>query len=533
MKEKLVEEWLIRARERGGIDHAFGQWLISQGHEILWLGHSRTEFGKDIISISPDGRFHAYQMKDEEIDLKELRSIRDQINELIEVPPVHPRIPHGSSHLAHLVTSALFKEEATLQIRALNEGWAARGKPILEIIGRDGLIPRFVGMSDAFWPEQPSDIRDFFSFYLAEGRGDFDPEKFSAVLHGLLSLSNEPPRRKAQRLAAVGLLGNYLLNPFEREGDHWSLFRGWTMVAAHQAWFAEREFLPDKDWKPSFKLAKDAARESLIALSTECLAPNGFMPQDNEMDDYTRARNLVLAGALSAVGLIAPEKRTEVREQMQHKIEMLLLKDRLFAWGESAVPHLLAIQWYAEREGLRVSALAGIESVISTLCERNHIRSEDEYFPPPLVSADDALSQLFTSDLTTNVNRRVPGTWSLETLVEFFARRQLRIPLERAWRNLSRLDMVSFQPEPATDGLLWKSPRGHEAIRKPEMTQSWKVLTEKANEDRSKRLPNVLRKDLEFALMFLLTYPHRMSAGIVHLLDANYLKEARKDGVSL
>ena len=155
MKEKLVEEWLIRARERGGIDHAFGQWLISQGHEILWLGHSRTEFGKDIISIAPDGQFHAYQIKDEEIDLKELRSIRDQINELVEVPPVHPRIPHGSPHVAHLVTSGLFKEEATLQIRAMNEGWTVRGRPNVEIIGRDGLIPRFVGMSDAFWPEKP------------------------------------------------------------------------------------------------------------------------------------------------------------------------------------------------------------------------------------------------------------------------------------------------------------------------------------------------------------------------------------------
>jgi hypothetical protein len=102
-----------------------------------------------------------------------------RFRELVEVPPVHPRIPHGFPHAAHLVTSGLFKEEATLQIRAMNKGWAARGKPNVEIIGRDGLIPRFVGMSDAFWPEKPSDIRDFFSFYLAEGRGDFDPEKFS------------------------------------------------------------------------------------------------------------------------------------------------------------------------------------------------------------------------------------------------------------------------------------------------------------------------------------------------------------------
>jgi hypothetical protein len=158
LKEKLVEEWLIRARERGGIDLALAQWLISQGHEILWRGHSRTEFGKDIISIAPDGGFHAFQTKDEDIHLTELRRIRAQINELVEVPPVHPRIPHGSPHSPHLVTSGLIKEEVSLQIRAMNEGWATRGRPTLEIVGREELIPRFVSMSDAFWPERPADI---------------------------------------------------------------------------------------------------------------------------------------------------------------------------------------------------------------------------------------------------------------------------------------------------------------------------------------------------------------------------------------
>src|SRR5262245_9461234 len=139
MKQKLVEEWLIRARERGGIDQAFAQWLISQGHQILWLGHSRTEFGKDIISEDPAGRFHAFQTKDEDIDLNELRRINAQVTELVEVPIVHPRVRSGSSHIAHLVTSGLFKEEATARIRAMNEGWASRGLPIVDIVSRNDL----------------------------------------------------------------------------------------------------------------------------------------------------------------------------------------------------------------------------------------------------------------------------------------------------------------------------------------------------------------------------------------------------------
>ena len=526
MKEKLVEEWLIRARERGGIDHAFGQWLISEGHEILWLGHSRTEFGKDIISIAPDGQFHAFQIKDEDIDLKELRNIRAQVNELVEVPPVHPRIPAGSHHHAHLITSGLFKEEVTLQIRALNERWTARGLPNVEIVGRDGLIPRFVGMSDAFWPERPADIRDFFGFYLAEGRGDFDPKKFSGVLRGLLPIEDEPPRRKAQRLASVGLLGNYLLNPFEREGDHWSLFRGWTMIAAHQAWFAETAGIPDRDWKPSFSLAKEAAKERLVALSVECLEPDALLPRENEFDDYTRAKNLLIASVLAARGLMDREQSVADAAASQRRLEMLLSKERLFVWGESAVPHLLTIQWYCEQRAMSITALPALASIISALCERNHPRAEDECFPPPLISADDVMVKLFNSESPPEPNRRAPGTWSLQTLMDFLARRDQRAFLENSWRRISRLDMMSFQPTPTIDGLVWECPHGHEAVRNPDMTQSWKVLKNEAVADRSAKLPQVIRTNRDFALMFLLAYPHRLSPALVGVLDAAYRRSS-------
>jgi hypothetical protein len=519
VKEKLVEEWLIRARERGGIDLALAQWLISQGHEILWRGHSRTEFGKDIVSVAPDGEFHAFQTKDEDIDLTELRRIRDQIKELVEVPPVHPRIPHGSVHSPHLVTSGLIKEEVSLQIRAMNERWAKRGWPTLEIVGREGLIPRFVSMSDAFWPERPTDIRDFFTFYLKDGRGDFDPKKFSAVLKGLLPLLDEPTKRKAQRLASVGLLGNYLLHPFERERDHWSLFRGWTMIAAHQAWFAEKTGLPSRQWMPSFSLAKLAAQECLIELCSECLASKGFLPPEIEFDDYTRARNLVLASALAVTELNGEPVKVVGIESAQERVESLLSKKRFFSWGESAVPHLVAIQWYCEKRNLQIDAFPELESVIAEVCERNHPRAEDVVFAPPVLSADDVMADLFGSDPTQPPNRRAPGTWTLQALMEFFARRNRREFLDKWWRKISRLDLLSFQPESTADVLIWECREGHESVRKPEMKQSWSALRNEAMTDRSETLPRILQTDSNFGLMFLLTYPHRLSPALINTLD--------------
>ena len=75
MKERLVEDWLIKAGERGGLDVAFCQILLAKGFKILRAGHSPTEVGKDIIAISPDKIIHAYQIKCGNIGLKDFEGI--------------------------------------------------------------------------------------------------------------------------------------------------------------------------------------------------------------------------------------------------------------------------------------------------------------------------------------------------------------------------------------------------------------------------------------------------------------------------
>jgi hypothetical protein len=187
-----------------------------------------------------------------------------------------------------------------------------------------------------------------------------------------------------------------------------------------------------------------------------------------------------------------------------------------------AVPLVLAIQWYCEKRAMTINALPVLQSIISALCERNHPRSDDECFPPPLLSADDVMADLFRSESPAEPNRRAPGTWSLQALINFLARRDQRAFLESSWRRISRLDMLSFQPEPIVDGLLWACPHGHEAVRKPDMTQSWKVLKDDAEADRSAMLPTILETDGDFALMFFLAYPHRLSPALLGVLDGAF-----------
>jgi len=205
---------------------------------------------------------------------------------------------------------------------------------------------------------------------------------------------------------------------------------------------------------------------------------------------------------------------------------MLIEQNRLFAWGESAVPHILAIQWFWENQEPPLSVISLIEEVITALCERNHVDSDDIPFPPPRVSPDEVLAELFSSKRTTEENRRSADPWSLEALVHFVARRNGRPFLSNHWRGISKLDMASFEPSPKVDGLLWDAPKGHEADRKPEAEQSWSKLREAAEEDRAEALPDVLRENPEFALMYFLVYPHRISLALVGFLDKHFGKIA-------
>lgn len=520
MKEKLVEEWLIRAGERGGIDQAFGQWLISEGHEILWLGHSGTEFGKDIVSIAPNGSYHAYQMKDEDLTVGALRAIHDQVTELVDLPPIHPRIPSGSLHVPHLVTSGLANEQAAQRIRALNDKLRVQGRHELELVDRRSLIPRFVTMSDSFWPEKPANIRDFFSFYLAEGKGDFDPKRFSKVLCELLINDKSSKKRKAQRLSAIGLLGNYLLHPFEREGDHWSLFQGWTMIAAHLAWFAAKAGLSKKTWLNSFNLAKQAAIEQMIALSTEALKERALTPSDWEFDDYTRCRNLTVSAVLSATCLLGKADRIGGVETANLLVKRLAQDGRLICWGEGAVSALTVVLWHMELGEKQPSALSYIHSTIDALCERNHLHSEDERLEPPHIQVDEILERLLSHEQKPDTNRRGRASWTLESLLYLLTRRSQRDFLSSRWAGISKLEMISFLPDDAEDMLIWQCDKGHELQRHPERTQSWTKLVEEAESSRAGQLPSCITEDLEFALMFLLTYPHRFCPALVQLLDA-------------
>lgn len=520
MKEKLIEEWLIRAKERGGIDQAYGQWLISRGHEILWLGHSPTEFGKDIVSIDPNGDVHVFQIKDENLTLPEFRKIRPQIIELTETPPLHPRIPRGTKFTPHLITSGLARDDVSLQIDNLNGGLEGRGLQPLDLVDRRSLIPRFVDMADGFWPELPADVRDFMLLYFANGRGDFDSERFSKILKALLLQSDgQSTPRTIQSLAGACILGHCLLSSFERESDHWSVFQGLIMICGHIAWCAERRNIPNKSWVSSYELCKAAALESLVRLANESLDENSLASSDWELDVYTGSRNLIAVAAVSVISLLGLEDKLDDRSKIENLVSDFLNKRLLFCWGEGSIPFLFAIQKLCESKRYECSVLPLIETVIEAMIERNHPYSNDEPFAPPHVSADTVLTNLCSYKNSGDKPKRGTLNWTLEALIHYLARRGCRHFLEKNWKEISKLSMSHFEPENPNDLLIWRNDLGREVQTLPSKKQSWSDLVEQAQIDCTANLPPLLQKDPVMLLLYGLVLPHRFTNAAMSTLD--------------
>lgn len=70
------------------------------------------------------------------------------------------------------------------------------------------------------------------------------------------------------------------------------------------------------------------------------LRPKALSPPGLELDDLTRSRCTICAGAIATQILIARNRgdRWEQESSVKESLEKLVSDGRLFLWGESAVP---------------------------------------------------------------------------------------------------------------------------------------------------------------------------------------------------
>ena len=523
MIERLIENWLNNANERG-YEVPFCQLLMAEGHRIIHLNrHSPMEQGKDIISIDPDGKLCAYQLKGGDINLRRWRSeVHPEVVELIETPVEHPAVKSDHAQ-PFLVTNGRYAEEVVHLINTLNRGNATRGYKALRTVDGQALAVRFVECHARFLPREPQDFESFLRLFLADGRDMLPKGRFGRFLQMQLDPAQlTQPADIVRAIASTVILAAYALSAYQRAENHFAIFEGWVLVGAAMARLAESKRLAKRSWERSFQLALGAARLAMSNLVKELPADRPPIEGNAMMDGGPpyRARLTLVVGAAAAFALVC-RTRGEPFEQREAVDVFFARHERnMLLWGESAIPSFVSLALWLEQCGKSAQAEAVVQTIVEAIINLNAPDSK-EGLPVPYYGVNRCVAALCR--VASNPMRRdspLGSSYCLDALTEFLVRRLRKQTLRLLWKGVTEIHLCEMEYANVTDFYLWRTFAGQLCQRYVKRPQPWGELATRADEDSPASLPKTLRSHPDFAIMFMLVYPHRFGRGLLKLVDS-------------
>jgi len=529
MIEKAIENWLINTNERNFLI-PYCAVLTRLGHKVIYVSSNvQMEQGKDIITIDPAGEACAFQLKGGKIDTAEWRLIKGEVDELIELPIVHPSVDKAKPYKSFLVTNGEFTDPVRIQITQRNEDNRQKGRnySYLDTVNGKTLVADFLKAQGSFFPVELTEIQEFLGFYLADGRDFLEKEKFAKFLEervfakGTGQISN-----KINAIMASVLMTAYALNNYQRHNNHYAAFEAWTILSASIVRFAKINTLKPEHWQPSYDLALMEIRRSLHLLKDEALTRTNFIEGDSLGDggDVYRARITMVLGVLSAHELDAVEQdpTLSIDARVVQMVEQHAQK--LWYWGEAAFSFLLMIIRLLERakrvdlaNGLRQSAFRGFLTKNSP--------NSDAGIPHPYYSAHEVIeNSLGIAEEPLNMENFSGSSYVMENWIAMTVRREDRLFLTQHWRRISHIRVHEFIPDSPIDFFRWHVSEGANTSRFLNETQSWAELVKSAHETGpTTAVVSEFRPLLPF---WVLVAPHRSNRNVINLIDNVAKKEA-------
>ena len=481
------------------------------------------EQGKDVIATDKHGTHYAYQLKSENIDLSNWRrTIRGEVEELVELPIQHPNIPQAAKFRPVLVTNGAITDPVRREITDRQGGWKRNGHTPLELITKWQLLEMFVKAQGTFLPRTPADFELFLRILLRDKREPLHKEDFAAFLENLLPLAAEVKRTELRRtFSATALLASYALSGPQRAGNNFALSEGWMLVIAHLLRLAEKVRSYEPVWLPSIELCIQAWEQSVEALVKESLERKSWVEGNPFVDgDTVNFRTALVLGQLAAFALYKRAKNTilDYENEIFSRISKSLNQGRL--WGESAVTSYYAVMvllWLRGQEGMAVQIAAEIIHLITKINSGEVAPG----FPDPYYGPDILLRGMFMREDIFGPKQGFLGvSYSLRSLVAFLCRRERKQLLRSLWYDITAVMSNEFVPDTISDLYLWRAKTGTLVTSPFGQPEQWQTLVESST--RKPPLDLLLTKRFpELLFPFLLVYPHRFTPDLSGLAEAS------------
>lgn len=522
MIERAIENWLTKTNERN-YQAAFCQVLLQKGHRVLYSSsHGPMEQGKDIITVGPNGEYHAYQNKTGDIDVNKWRSIAGEIRELLELPIDYPGVDKSRTHRAYLVTNGSITDPVRIQINDRNEDNRRKRRQYahLEVIGADSLLKFFVDAQGRFVPRELPDMRAFLELYLEDGRGMLPKDKMFAVLDGT-SFGQSPLKKSdaADAITSSLIIVSYLLNSFEESENYYAMAEGWSILAACIVRYVTRYSIPVDQWRTSLDLVVAEIDANLALLRNDALCRKDFL-QDNILGDggaMLRARTTIILGSLACHELL-PTRNFKTDRQPDQVLKLVHEHiNRQSFWGDSAFPYIFfTIKFLEARKELELARKV-LDNLFTSLIEAN-CKRQGPVFPGPYLGVEEVLAASIPDRLqNTDFEGYRGSSYVLRAILEMLVRRGRRDLIGKVWPQLTYCQQHEFIPNRTEDIFAWRTEEGKNASSFPNQTQSWKSLVLESLD--TSILPAVYREFRQVLSFHILVCPHRATPTVIRMLD--------------
>jgi len=530
MKERVIENWLDKASEKS-FQKPFCYILSNKGYKIIHMSrHCSMELGKDIIAISPENIVCAFQLKkarNGSISLSDWRDINSQVIDLATLKIKHPSINTDSPHKSFFVTNGNIEEEVQRTIDDLSDNLLERGtiNYKIETIVKGQLLSDFINIENDLIPSELDEIKTLLELHFAEGNDLFPRDKLSLLFESIFKLDNSSRLSRAHCLRIISssaLLCTLCLSNYCNSENHLAEIQAWVIYLSYTLALAEKYNIPFSAIEEEINIANLIIYNTLENLVDELMERDHLVEGDALVDQpIYRARINWLISLLSIFGLWRKIKGLEeddkdifIQEFIQNN------HTNMWLWGEGAVSQFISFFWYYRKINATTEPdFKILYSLIETISKLNKPRGREPLQNVYYVEEDVLNSHLGFID--KSIEDTFAGTaYTLEPLVYLFVRRNWKQNFKWAWPAISRISVTYFKFERIYDYYRWNNNNGTTVIKYPHPTQDWSELRNESFNIKDITIPQYLKNNVIFSILFLCVYPHRVSSDIVRWIDS-------------
>ena len=542
MIERLVEYWLNSASERS-YQAAFVQMLVAEGHRVLHsTRHAPIEFGKDIISVAPDGVPCAYQLKGNpggRLTLAQFRDMKGQIQELVTQPIPLPGLP-PDQHRSYLVTNGWIEEEVQRSIGDMNVTWARQRFPkdALEIIQKGDLLGKATKLGAALWPTEVADLGALVDLLSHRGDDILPAEKMHRLLTSMYRLAGPdaekvPTGNELQRLVtSAALLVAVATRNFAGAGNHFAIVSAWVLFGTYTIAACTRAGLTAVDGilAESMAAARQAIFEAIGALVDELAnRPNIIEGRPLSDPEFQGARRALLNGLLSTYWLWCRRDRLEPANLAT--VERILPREWAphGLWGEAVVPQFLAHYWYMSRRDGGFGPEVDLARLLAFIVQTQLSGDEIRYLAAPHYTIADVVRHNTAEFLGPGNDPYDAASFRdashfVEGLLHLVVRTNLKQTCKFIWPSVTRLTLRSFEVEEPWQFCTIHSDHGLNCMKIPEPTGHWSALQAEAASCDTPKVPPLIRADPILLLLLLYSFivPQRATPDVIRFLGGEF-----------